>query len=207
MIVYILDAIGALTVLLVVLILVLMFFGWLAQPVSYLVGPDEIQRYLRSWGAAIADGGRIVVRQPDTDRSIMFIKRQYKRSGEQLVFRFRNADDGRKYFSQVESAFTTTGIAHQLERTSSGRPRALVIPFPFGGDPLALSGAAHVTRLALGAMGAPSGGPFELTCTGAHRPGYVQGSVQGSVEVIPWTRGYRAGFRLSDVLGRLFGRS
>ena len=203
MLVYILAVIGALTVVLVVLILVLMFFGWLGQPVSYLVGPDEIQRYLRSWGAAIADGGRIVVRQPETDRSIMFIKRQYKRSGEQLLFRFRNADGGRKYFSQVESAFTTAGIGHQIERTPSGRPRAIVIPFPFGDDPLALSGAAHASRLALGAMGAPSEGPFELTCTGSHRPDYVR----GSVDVIPWTRGYRAGFRFGDVLGRLFGRS
>jgi hypothetical protein len=203
MLVYILAGIGALTVLLVVLILILAFFGWLGQPVSYLAGPDEIQRCLRSWGAAVADGGRIVVRQPNTDRSIMFIRRHYKRSGEQLVFRFRNADGGRKYFSQVESAFTTAGIGHQIERTPSGRPRAIVIAFPVGDDPLALSGAAHATRLAFGAMGAPAEGPFELTCTGSHRPGYVQ----GSVDVIPWTRGYRAGFRFGDVLGRLFGRS
>jgi hypothetical protein len=91
MLLYILAAIGALTVTVVLLIVILMFFGWLGQPVSYLVGPDEIQRYLRSWGSAIAEGGRILVRQPNTDRSVMFVKRQYKRSGEQLVFRFRNA--------------------------------------------------------------------------------------------------------------------
>lgn len=131
MLVYTLAAIGALTVVLVVFILIMMFFGWLGQPIGYLVGRDEIQRCLRSWGAAIADGGRIVVRQPDTDRSILFIKRQYKRSGEELVFRFRNADGGRKYFSQVESALTTAGIGHQIERTPSGRPRAIVISFAF----------------------------------------------------------------------------
>lgn len=203
MLLYILAAIGAVTVSLVLLILILMFFGWLGRPVSYFVGPDEIQRYLRSWGSAIAEGGRIVVRQPNTDRSIVFIKRQSRRSGEHLVLRFRNADTGRKYFSQVEAAFTNAGISYNLERTPTGRPRAIVIAFPFSDDPLALSSAVHATRLALCAMGAPSDGPFELTCTGSHRPGYVQ----GSGDVIPWTRGYRVGFRLGDVLGRLFGRS
>jgi hypothetical protein len=202
MVLYILAAIGALTVSVGLLILILIFFGWLGQPVSYFVGPDEIQRYLRSWGGAIADGGKIVVRQPNTDRSIMFVKRQYKKSGERLVFRFRNSDGGRKYFALVASAFADAGLHYDLERTPTGRARALVIPFRFADDPLELSGAAHATRLALGTMGAPSDGPFELTCTGSHRPGYVR----GSVDAIPRTRGYLAGFRLGDVLGRLFGR-
>jgi hypothetical protein len=203
MLLYILAGIGALTVTVVLLILILMFFGWLGQPVSYLVGPDEIQRYLRSWGSAIAEGGRILVRQPNTDRSVMFVKRQYKRSGEQLVFRFRNADGRRKYFDQVESAFANAGISYEVERTPTGRARALVVPFSFGDDPLTLAAAAHATRVALSAMGTPSDGPFELTCTGSHRPGHVR----GSVGVIPWTRGHRAGFQLGEVLSRLFGRS
>ena len=61
MLLYTLAGIGALTVVLILLILLSMFFGWLGQPVSYLAQPDEIQRYLRSWGHVIADGGRILV--------------------------------------------------------------------------------------------------------------------------------------------------
>lgn len=203
MLLYILAAIGALTLTVILFIMVLMFLGWLGQPVSYVVGPDDIQRYLRSWGSAIAQGGRILVRQPDTDRSVMFVIGQYKGSGEQLVFRFRNADGGRKYFDQVQSALADAGISYEVERTPTGRARALVIPFPFGEDPLMLAAAAHATRVALSAMGAPPDGPFELTCTGSHRQGYAP----GAVDVIPWTRGNRARFQLGDVLSRLFGRS
>jgi hypothetical protein len=54
MLLYILAAVGALTVVVVLLIVVVMFFGWLGQPVSYLTRSDEIERYLRSWGNAVA---------------------------------------------------------------------------------------------------------------------------------------------------------
>jgi hypothetical protein len=104
MLLYILAGIGALTVSVALLILILVFFGWLEQPVSYLARSDEIQRYLLSWGRPIADGGRILVREPNTDRSVTFVKRQCKKVGQRLVFRFRNADGGRRHFDQVESA-------------------------------------------------------------------------------------------------------
>jgi hypothetical protein len=203
MLLYILAAIGALTVIVILLILALVFFGWLGQPVSYLARPDEIQRYLRSWGSAIADGGKILVRLPDSDRSIAFVKRRYKRSGEQLVLRLRNADGTRRYFVPVQTAFVNAGISFETERTPSGRARALAIPFPFGDDPLTLAAAAHAARVALIAMGAPDDGPFEITCIGSLRPGYVR----GSVDVIPWTRGYRVSFHVGHVLSRLLGRS
>jgi hypothetical protein len=198
MLLYLLAAIGALTVAVVLLVLILMFFGWLGQSVIYRAGPDEIQRYLRSWGGAIADGGRILVRQRNSDRSIAFVKRRYKRSGAHLVFRFRNADDGRKYFDEVESALRKASIGFEMERTPTGRARAIVIPFPLTDDPLTLSAAAHVTRVALTAMGTPDAGPFEMSCTARQDPEYVR----GSSEVIPWTRGYRIGVQLAYVLGR-----
>jgi hypothetical protein len=202
MVLYILAGIGAVTVIILVLALVLLFFGWLGQPVSYLVRADEMQRYLVSWGRAIAEGGRIQVGQPQSDRSVTFVKRHYKKAGEQLVFRFRNAEDGRRYFEQVESAFSTAIIPFEVERTPTGRRRAIVIPFPLE-DPLMVSAAAHASQVALVAMGAPGEGPFELKCTGAHRPDYVR----GASDFIPWTRGHRAGFRVAQVLSRLLGRS
>jgi hypothetical protein len=202
MLLYILAAVGALTVVVVLLIVVVMFFGWLGQPVSYLTRSDEIERYLRSWGNAVADGGRIQVRQRGTDRSVVFVKRQFKRGGDRLVFRFRNADAGRRYFEQVESALSNAGISFEMERTPAGRPRAIVIPFPVGDDPLPLAAGAHAARVALAAMGASEEGPFEMTCTGSHRSDYVR----GSVDAIPWTRGYRAGFSVGQVVNRLFGR-
>ena len=203
MLLYTLAGIGALTVVVVLLILILMFFNWLGQPVSYLVQPEEIQRYLRSWGNAIADGGRILVRQPGTNRSVTFVKRRYRNVGDRLVFRFRNADDGRRHFDQVESALANAQIRFEIERTPSGRPRAIVISFPLADDRLPLAAAAHAARVALTAMGAPEDGRSEMTCTGSHRPDYVH----GSVDVIPWTRGYRAGFRAGQVANRLLGRS
>lgn len=50
--------------------------------------------------------------------------------------------------------------------------------------------------------GAPVEGPFELYCQGSHRADYQP----GSVEVIPWTRGYRAGFVLGRLAARILGR-
>ena len=201
MLLYIFAAIGVVTVAIVLLIVVLMFFGWLAQPVSYLVRSEDIQRYLRSWGHAIADGGRIQVRQPGTDHSVMFVKRHFK-AGDHLVFRFRNADAGRSYFARVESALSKAGISVEMERTPAGRPRAIVIPFPVSDDPLSLGAGAHAARVALAAMGASQEGPFEMTCTGSQRSDYVR----GSVDAIPWTRGHRAGFTVGQVVNRLLGR-
>jgi hypothetical protein len=202
MLLYILAAIGALSVAIVLVIMVLMFFGWLAQPVSYLVRSEEIQRHLLSWGHAIGDGGRIQVRQPGTDHSVMFVKRHFKRTGDCLVFRFRNAGAGRSHFAQVGSALSKGGISFEMERTPSGRPRAIVIPFPVGDDPLPLAAGAHAARVALAAMGASEEGPFEMTCTGSQRSDYVR----GSVDAIPWTRGHRAGFTVGQVVNRLLGR-
>ena len=87
----------------------------------------------------------------------------------------------------------------------AGQPaaRAIVIAFPLGDDPLPLAAAAHTARLALTAMGAPADGPVEMRCLASHRPDYVR----GSVEVIPWTRGYRAGMRVGRVVHRLLGRA
>lgn len=201
MFLYIFAGIGVLTVCVVLLVLILMFFGWLEQPVSYSVRPDEIQRYLVSWGGALADGGRILVGEPETDRSVTFVKRHYKKVGGRLVFRFRNADEARLHFEQVGSALSTARISFEIERTPTDRARAIVIPFSLD-DPLMLSAAAHTARIALAAMGVPGDGPFELKCTGSRRPNYVP----GSGEVIPWTRGYRAGFRLGQLVSRFWAR-
>jgi hypothetical protein len=200
MLLYILAGIGVLALLIVLLILLMLLFGWMGQPVRYLVRADEVQRYLASWGSAIAEGGKILVQQPGTERFVTFVKR-HQRRGEHLVFRLRNADATRRHFESVESAFRTSSIPFDVEKTPRGRPRAIVIQFRLG-DPLMLSAAAHAARVALTTMGAEADGPFEMTCHGTHRPDYVR----GSVEVIPWTRGYRAGHLTGQFFARFWWR-
>jgi hypothetical protein len=85
--------------------------------------------------------------------------------------------------------------------TRKGKPRAALIEFPID-DPHMPMAAAHAARLVLTAMGAPTDGPYELYCEGSHRPDYTL----GSVEVIPWTRGYRSGFQMGRLIRRVFGR-
>ena len=190
-----------LTVLVLGLVLVFVVLSWFSQPVPYSVSGGDLQRFLSSWGIALGDRGKIVVRQPKTDRSVQFVKRDYKARVDKLVLRCRNADETRKYFESVRSALESTGNDLKIELTPRGKPRAVLVEFNVE-DPLMPSAAAHAARVALSAMGAPVDGPFELYCQGAHRPDYQR----GSVEVIPWTRGYRAGFRLGRLAARVLGR-
>lgn len=202
MLLYILAGIGVITLLFLLLVLVLLLFGWMGQPVRYRVAADELQRYLASWGHAIADGGKIRVCRPGTDCFVTYVKQQRKGTGDSLVFRLRNADATRPYFESVRSALSAANIPFDVERTARGKPRAMVIGFRLG-DPLMLSSAAHVARVTLATMGAEADGPFEMTCLGTHRPDYVR----GAVEVIPWTRGYRAGYLTGQFVARLWRRA
>jgi hypothetical protein len=202
MVLYLLASIGALALLVVLLVTGLTGYRWLGGPITYLARADELPRFLSSWGSAIAAGGRILVRQPGTDGSVVFIKRRYKRVGEQLVFRYRNADASRRHFENVKSALRAAGIGFEIELTPRGRSRAILVPFAIS-DPFMLSGAAHAARIALSAMGASNDGIYELQCEGSRRPDYVQ----GSVEMIPWTRAHRAGYRVGQFVGRLWPRT
>ena len=201
MVFYILAALGALAVLVLCLILVFVVLAWFSEPVPYSVPGHDLQRFFSSWGIALGDRGKITVRQPKTDRSIQFVKRDYKTRADQLVLRCRNADETRKYFESVRSALEATGNDVKIELTPGGKPRAALLEFNVEA-PLMPSAAAHAARVALSAMGAPVEGPFELHCQGSHRPDHEP----GSVEVIPWTRGYRAGFRLGRLAARVLGR-
>ena len=201
MVFYILAALGALTALVLGLILVIVLLAWFSEPVPYSVPGHDLQRFFSSWGIALGDRGKIIVRQAKTDRSIQFVKRDYKARADQLVLRCRNADETRKYFESVRSALEAMGNDVKIELTPRGKPRAALLAFNVE-DPLMPSAAAHATRVALSAMGAPVEGPFELYCQGSHRADYQP----GSVDVIPWTRGYRAGVRLGRLAARVLGR-
>lgn len=201
MVFYLLAALGALTVLVLGLVLVFVALASFSQPVPYSVSGKDLPRFLSSWGIALGDRGKIVVRQPKADRSIQFVKRVYKARPDQLVLRCRSADETRKYFESVRSALESTGNDLKIELTPRGMPRAALVEFDVE-DPLMPSAAAHTARVALNAMGAPVEGPFELYCQGSHRADYQP----GSVEVIPWTRGYRAGFGLGRLAARVLGR-
>jgi hypothetical protein len=198
---YVLAGLGAFFLLLVAVVFALTLLGWLNQPVPYLAQSDQLQRFFSSWGAALGDRGKIVVREPSSDRQVHFIKRLYKSRGDQLVLRCRNADESRKYFEAVRSALQAAAIDFETELTPKGKPRAVVIEFPTE-DPLMPSAATHAARLVLTAMGAPTDGPYELFCEGSNRPDYTP----GSVEVIPWTRGYRSGFQAGRLIRRVLGR-
>lgn len=201
---YILASIGVLAVLVICLVLVVgLLGGWMAQPVSYTARPEDVQRYLKSWGAAIADGGRIEVRHSASGGLVTFVKRRRKKTGDALLLKVRDSDSERLRLRHVELAFAADGIGFNLERTPAGRPRAISVPFQLGSDPVSMSAAGHAARVALNAMGAPDEGPYELTCHASHRPDYVH----GSVDVIPWTRGYRLGFVVGQVMSRVTGRS
>jgi hypothetical protein len=201
MVFYLLAVLGALTALVLGLLLAFAVLAWFSQPVRYSVAGEDLQRFFSSWGMALGDRGKIIVRQAKTDRSIQFVKRAYNARADLLVLRCRNADETRKYFESVRSALAATGSDVKIELTPRGRPRAALIEFNVE-DPLMPSAAAHAARVALSAMGAPVEGPFELFCQGSHRADYQP----GSVEVIPWTRGYRAGFRLGRLAARILGR-
>ena len=201
MVFYLLATLGALSALVLGLVLVFVVLAWFSQPVPYSVSGDDLQRFFLSWGVALGDRGKIIVRQAKTDRSIQFVKRDYKTRTDRLVLRCRNADETRKYFESVRSALEATGNDVKIELTPRGKPRAALVEFNVE-DPLMPSAAAHAARVALSAMGASVEGPFELYCQGSHRADYQA----GSVEVIPWTRGYRAGFRLGRLAARVLGR-
>ena len=85
MVFYILAALGASTVLVLVLILVFVLLAWFREPVPHSVPGHDLQRFLSSWGIALGDRGKIIVRQAKTDRSIQFVKRDYKTRADQLV--------------------------------------------------------------------------------------------------------------------------
>jgi hypothetical protein len=114
MVLYLLATIGALALLVILLVISLIGYRWVGGPVTYLARADELPRFLSSWGSAVATGGRILVRQPGTNGSVVFIKRHYKGVGGQLVFRYRNADESRRHFENVKSALGAAGIAFEV---------------------------------------------------------------------------------------------
>jgi hypothetical protein len=134
---YFMATIGALTVLVSGLAFALVFLNWLSQPIPYLVLSGEMQQFFASWGRALGDRGKIVVRQPNTDRSLLFLKREFKARGDCLVLRVRNADQTRKYFDAVRSAFASAGTDVRVELTPTGKPRTLLLEFSVD-DPLCL---------------------------------------------------------------------
>jgi hypothetical protein len=159
---YLLAALGALTALVLGIILVFVVLAWFSQPVPYSVAGDDLQRFLASWGMALGDRGKIIVRQTKTDRSIQFVKRDYKARADRLVLRCRNADETRKYFESVRTALEATGNDVRIELTPRGKPRAALLEFNVE-DPLMPSAAAHAARVALSAMERRSKGHSNFT--------------------------------------------
>lgn len=196
---YVLAAVGALTVALALVIAILLLVNWLQQPVVYTVAAAEVSRYVASWGRVVAGGGRILVRQPATDVWVAFAAGQPAGGSERILLRIRNAQGARQRFDDVRAALEGSGIAFVTEHTRAGRPRSLVTAFALD-DPHTPEAAAHAARVSLMALGAPDG-PFEVTCVGTPRPSLVA----GAADAIPWTRGARLRSRFFPQAARASG--
>jgi len=138
---------------------------WGSRPVLYECStPAEIERYVRSWGSRLDECGRIVVRHNVTDVEIEFRKHRYRRRPDALLFRYRNLDAGRKYFTDVQHSFESAGISYDMELTpKQRRPRALTVSL----DPLEVftpTVAVRLVALALRFKEDGSSGGFQIFC-------------------------------------------
>src|SRR5262249_2739306 len=124
---YLILVVGALIILLIALA---QFNLWGNRPALYeCASPADIEGYIRSWGRWLDDRGRIVVRHLPSGVEIEFRKHRYRSRADTILFRYRNADAGRKYFAIVKNAFDSAGISYDTEPTPKRhRPRALIVP-------------------------------------------------------------------------------
>jgi hypothetical protein len=87
MILYILAALGVLFLLLCACIAWWNVMMWYGQSVPYEASRRDLQRYLASWGVALGDGGRIVVKDTGSGLTVRFEKRLYKNRADALLLR------------------------------------------------------------------------------------------------------------------------
>jgi len=186
-------------VLIALLIAWAQFNLWGNRPALYeCASPAEIEGYIRSWGQWLDDRGRIVVRHPPSTVEIEFRKRRYRRRPDTILFRYRNAYAGRKFFDRVKTAFDSANISYDVELTPKlHRPRALIVPL----DPREVFTPKVASRLVAVAFGCEEDRPvagLQIFCEGRMR----QETEEPTVDLISYRQAHRAGFRLGRRLGR-----
>ncbi len=182
-------------------ILLLLGLRWYVAPAEYHgVSFQELQRYFASWVTHVGERRDILVGTPDIPNLIQFRKKDYKTRPDLLLFRFRNADQSKQYFSGVVAAFEQQEVAFHIEKTRKRRaPRAAIVELDTS-DVLLPSAAAHLCRVALSATEHSEESGVSVCCTGLH-PDFDP-RVQ---RVIPTTRGEYAGWRLGYLIGSAVG--
>ena len=171
---------------------------WESRPVLYECStPAEIERYVRSWGRRLDERGRIVVRHIGSGVEVEFRKHRYRRRPDALLFRYRNLDAGRKYFTDVQHSFESAGVLYDMELTpKQRRPRALTVSL----DPLEVFAptiAVRLVELALRFKEDGSSGGFQMFCQGP-----MQSKPEdATLELIPWRKDQHVGYRLAKWVG------
>ena len=174
-----------------------MALRWYVAPAEYHgVSFEQLQRYFADWADHVGERRDILVGTPEIPNLIQFRKKHYKTRPDLLLFRFRNADQSKQYFSAVVAALEQHEVGFRIEETRKRRaPRAAVVELD-ASDVLLPSAAAHLCRVALSAIGHTEESGVSVCCTGLHPDFDLR--VQ---KVIPTTRGEYAGWRLGYLIG------
>ena len=172
---------------------------WGIKPiVQELGGPQELERYIKSWGQWLDERGRIVVQHPATGREAEFRKRRYRTRPDALVFRVRNADSGKQHFASMQEALDQAGVRYQTELTPKRRqPRAIAVVLD-ASDVLTPVAAVRLITVAFDLE--------EATDRALHV--WAEGRMRAShdaplVERIPAMQAEGSGVRVGSFLGRL----
>ncbi len=113
----------------------------------------DLPALLNGWVKMLDERGVIHIEHQYSDFSLEFRKKVYKRTPDQLLSRFRNADLTKQYFPNVLSYFQEHEIDHELELTPKLRKhRAIVVALDLD-DESAFERGAELVEHALKAVG------------------------------------------------------
>jgi hypothetical protein len=170
---------------------------WSRDPAVYHgVAFEDLQRFFSSWVEHVAERQDIMVGTPREPYLIQFRKRHYKTRPDLLLFRFRNGGQSKQYFSKVVTTFERNEIAFNMELTPRRRaPRAMMVELD-ASDPMLPSAAVYLCRVTFSAIGHLERTGVSVFCTGLGRE-----FNPGGHNIIPTTRGWRAGWRFGYVVG------
>lgn len=143
---------------------------WATRVAIYeLESPAALEPFIRSWGQWLDERGRIVLRDPLTGGEFEFRKFRFATRPDELVFRFRNSDTTRPFFSDVREHMDREGVSYELELTPKRKqPRALSVSLD-ATDVLTPLKAVALARRSLDAMGAGTDGKLQVWIDGRLR--------------------------------------
>jgi hypothetical protein len=176
---------------------------WATRVAIYdLDSPAALEPFVRSWGQWLDERGRIVIRDPATGGEFEFRKFRFSSRPDEIVFRFRNADTTRPFFTAVREHLDREGVSYDLELTPKKKqPRALAVTFD-AADVLTPLKAVALVRRSLDAMGAGLEGRLQVWIDGRLR----QAPDVPKVELVNTSESNRQSFAFGQELGRRLRR-